>query len=61
VGVVGLDCPGMEEGLDRDQEEEDVALRGASVEIPVAVVVALAPSVWEFSDDRGRARYRDLL
>jgi hypothetical protein len=47
----------MEEGLDPDQEEEDLALRDASVEIPV---VAVAPFAWEFSDDRGRARYQDL-
>ena len=50
----------MEEGLDPDQEEEDVALRDASVEIPAAVVVALALSAWELSDNRGRARYQDL-
>jgi hypothetical protein len=50
----------MEEGLDPDQEEEDLALRDASVEIPVVAVVPLAPLAWEFSDDRGRARYQDL-
>ncbi len=44
MGVVGLDCPGMAEGLYPDQEEEDVALRDASVEIPVAAVAALVPS-----------------
>jgi hypothetical protein len=60
MGVAGLDCPGMAEGLDPDQEEEDVALRDASMEIPAAVVVVLALSAWEFSDGRGRARYQDL-
>lgn len=60
MGVVGLDCLGMAEGPDPDQEEEDVALRDASVEIPAAVVVVLALSAWEFSDGRGRAWYQDL-
>lgn len=50
----------MEEGLDPDQQEEGVAPRDASVEIPVAAVVALAPLAGDFSEDRGRARYQDL-
>ncbi len=58
MGVAGLDFPGRAEGLDPHQEEGDVALRDASVEIPAAAVVALALSAWEFSDDR--ARYQDL-
>lgn len=58
--VAGLNCPGREEGLDPDREEEVVDLRGALVRILAAVVVELALSAWEVSDDRGRARYQDL-